>query len=438
MEYIYKSKYRDLVCGADIKVPLNNGRYITGVNFDNAATTPPFISVMEDINNFAPWYSSIHRGTGYKSRLSSKIYDDSREIILNFVGADINYDTVIYVKNTTEAINKLSNRLCIDEDKNVILSTEMEHHSNDLPWRDKFLVDYIEVDKCGRIDINDLKNKLIKYNGKVNLITIAGASNVTGYINPIHKAAKLAHAYGAEIMVDGAQLVPHGKIDMKPIDSDEHIDFLTFSAHKMYAPFGTGVLIGPKNVFKKGCPDYKGGGTVKVVTHDEIVWDDPPYKDEAGTPNLMGVVALTSAIRTLSSIGLENVEKYERKLRQYALLRLSDIPGIIIYCNEDKNDKVAIIPFNIEGIHHSKVAAILSYEARIAVRNGCFCAQPYIQRLLNISKDEMEKYINNPTVQRPGMVRLSFGLYNDFTEIDRLIVMLYNILQNKTYYNKKF
>lgn len=438
MEYIYRSKYRDLVCGADIKVPLNNGRYIIGVNFDNAATTPPFISVMEDINNFAPWYSSIHRGTGYKSRLSSKIYDDSREIILNFVGADINYDTVIYVKNTTEAINKLSNRLCIDENKNVILSTEMEHHSNDLPWRDKFLVDYIEVDKCGRIDINDLKNKLIKYNGKVNLVTIAGASNVTGYISPIYKAARLAHAYGAKIMVDGAQLVPHGKIDMKPVDSDEHIDFLTFSAHKMYAPFGTGVLIGPKNIFEKGCPDYKGGGTVKVVTHDEIVWDDPPYKDEAGTPNLMGVVALTSAIRTLSSIGLENIEKYERNLRQYALLRLSDIPGIIIYCNEDKNDKVAIIPFNIEGIHHSKVASILSYEAGIAVRNGCFCAQPYIQRLLNISKDEMKKYINNPTAQRPGMVRLSFGLYNDFTEIDRLITTLYNILQNKTYYNKKF
>lgn len=435
----YAKDYRNLVSGLETTVPLHNGRLVTGINFDNAATTPPFKSVLKDIMNFAPWYSSIHRGTGYKSRVSSKIYEDSRKTVLEFVGGDQNKDTVIYVKNTTEAINKLSYRLYDMDRRNIILSTAMEHHSNDLPWRNKYNIDYVKVDQFGRLDIDDLQKKLEKYRNKVKLVTVTGASNVTGYVNSIHKIASIAHRYGAKILVDGAQLVPHVPVDMKPFGSEEHIDYLVFSSHKMYAPFGTGVLIGPRAAFFSGEPEYSGGGTVKIVSHEDVMWDVPPYKEEAGTPNIMGVVALISAINTLKAIGMKNIKEHEDNLLKYALCRLEAFPEIRLYSDYDnENGKVAIIPFNINGVHHSIVARILSGEGGIGVRSGCFCAQPYIQKLLNISKNQMREYFLNPSTYSPGMVRLSFGLYNTYSEIDRLINSLGNILKDRDKYIKRY
>lgn len=434
-----RSPYRHLVVGSDTKVPLYNGQLSYCINFDNAATTPPLISVINTIVNFSPWYSSIHRGTGYKSQLSSKVYEDSRKTVGSFVGADLDKDTIIYVKNTTEAINKLSYRLSSYDDESVILTTLMEHHSNDLPWRDKYTVDYIEVDEFGRLVIEDLKNKLAKYKGRVKLVAITGASNVTGYINPIHDIAKLVHKYGSKILVDGAQFVPHCSINMKSHNSLEHIDYLAFSAHKMYAPFGIGVLIGPKETFEKGEPDYKGGGTVNVVTKDYVLWTDPPEKDEAGTPNVMGVIALTQAINTIKTIGMRNIENYEQEILKYAFKNISQIPDIKIYCSNDLyHPRVAIIPFNIKGMHHSITAEILSKEFGIAVRNGCFCAQPYVQKILNIPKEDIGTYADYPMSSRPGMVRLSFGMYNDMYEIDFLVMALNKIVQNKNKYLKKY
>ncbi|WP_434305775.1 aminotransferase class V-fold PLP-dependent enzyme [Clostridium botulinum] len=439
MYFNKRSPYRYLVVGSDTKVPLYNGQLSSCINFDNAATTPPLVSVINSIVNFSPWYSSIHRGTGYKSQLSSKIYEDSRETVGKFVEADLDKDTVIYVKNTTEAINKLSYRLCSYDDDSIILTTSMEHHSNDLPWRNKYKIDYIEVDEFGRLVMEDLRNKLIKYGDKVKLVTITGASNVTGYINPIYDIAKLVHAYGCKILVDGAQLVPHCKISMKPYDSLEHIDYLTFSAHKMYAPFGVGVLIGPKETFEEGAPDYKGGGTVNVVTKDYVLWANPPEKDEAGTPNVMGVVALVAAINAITSIGMKNIEIYEQNIFKYAFKNIAKIPDIKIYsCTDINCPRVAIIPFNINGMHHSITAEILSKEFGIAVRNGCFCAQPYVQKILNIPKEEIGSYANAPMNKRPGMVRLSFGMYNDIYEIDFLVMALNKIVQNKNKYLKEY
>jgi selenocysteine lyase/cysteine desulfurase len=435
----YESPYRNLVLGVDTEIPLANGRYTKYVNFDNAATTPPFVAVMQEINNFAPWYSSIHRGKGFKSQISSDVYENSRKEVLDFVHADHSHDTVIYVKNATEGINKLSFRLCSKDKKCVVLSTNMEHHSNDLPWRDKYNIDYIETDANGKLSLEDLERKLASYKGCVKLVTVSGASNVTGYINPIYKVAKLAHKYNARILVDGAQLVPHVPMDMKPVSSPEHIDYLVFSGHKMYAPFGVGVLIGPKDSFKTGAPDYTGGGTVEIVTHKSIIWNDPPGKEEAGTPNVMGVVALVTAIKTLNSLGMKNIDDYERNLASYCLSRLKSIKGIDIYNNTSNiKDRVGIIPFNIVGMHHNTVAEILSYEAGIAVRTGCFCAQPYVQKLLNISDEEVTNYSRSPKAERPGMVRLSFGLYNNFSEIDYLINALQFIVNNKEYYIKKY
>ncbi|MBU5439945.1 aminotransferase class V-fold PLP-dependent enzyme [Tissierella sp. MSJ-40] len=430
--------YRNLVVGKNSLVPIVDGIMAPYINFDNAATTPPFYSVLEEVNNFSSTYSSVHRGTGYKSILSSKIYDEGREVILDFIKGDRDYHTVVFLKNTTECINKLSYRLKDTLGDKIVLSTYMEHHSNLLPWRYKYNMDYVEVDSRGRLSIEDLEYKLKKHKGKVGLVTVTGASNVTGYLNPIYDIAKLAHKYGAKILVDGAQLIPHHAFDIKPKNSDEHIDYIAFSGHKMYAPFGVGVLVAPKETFKDGFSEQTGGGTVKLVTLNDVIWEDPPLKEEAGTPNLMGVVALVTSIKTLLSLNIKKVEEYEKGLTKFTLERMRSIPNIILYDDIDVDQKVSIISFNIEGMLHETVAKVLAMEGGIAVRNGCFCAQPYIQKLLNISSSEMEKYKKDENLPRPGMVRISFGLYNDHDEINVLISLLNEIGKNIEYYNSKY
>lgn len=375
-----RSNYRHLVVGTDTQIPLYNGQLTTAINFDNAASTPPFVSVMEEIVKFSSMYSSIHRGTGYKSQFSSQFFEEARSIVSKFVNADPLQDTVIFVKNTTEAINKLSYRLWEGKKNSVILSTCMEHHSNDLPWRNKFRVDYVQTDRYGKLSMDDLERKLIKHQGNVKLVTVTGASNVTGYVNPIHKIAQLAHLYGAKILVDGAQLVPHTILNMKPVNPLEHIDYLAFSAHKMYAPFGIGVLIGPKETFQRGISEIVGGGTAEIVTHDWVVWESPPQKEEGGSPNVMGVVALVAAI------GMRNINHYENQLTNYANMKLQAIPGMTLYSRTALGEpRIGVIPFNIRGITHERVATILSNQAGIAVRTGCFCTQPYIQKILAIT-----------------------------------------------------
>ncbi len=435
----FSNSLRNLVVGIENNVPLSNGTTSKGINFDNAATTPPFKSVLKRINEFSPWYSSIHRGAGYKSRYSSRLFEEGREIIGDFVNADLYNNSIIFVKNSTEGINKLSYRLMNNSNKNVILSTCMEHHSNDLPWRDNFHIDYIKTDEKGRLSLDDLEYKLEKYGDRISLVAVTGLSNVTGYITPIHDIARLVHKFGSEILVDGAQLVPHCPVDMKPQDSPEHIDYLVFSAHKMYAPFGIGVIIGPKKTFQCGSPDIKGGGTINIVTHDSVTWADPPHSDEAGSPNVIGVVALSAAIETLSTIGMKKLHSYETLLTRHAIENLKGVSNIELYGDiENINDRVGIIPFNIKGIDHETLANILSYESGIAVRNGCFCAHPYLYELLDIDKNTLNKYIKNPNLPRPGMVRISFGLYNNLNEINIFINMLKKISNNRDYYLDKY
>lgn len=418
------SYYRSLVVGVDTKVPLKDGTTAAAVNFDNAATTPPFKTVLKEIVRFSPWYSSIHRGKGYKSALSSEIYEGAREIVCDFVKADRQKDVVIFTKNTTESINMLSYKLFQQDPKQMILSTFMEHLANDLPWR-KFDVKYVEIDENGRLSLENLENKLMQYQGKVGLVTVTGVSNVTGHINDIYKIAQLAHQYGARIHVDGAQLVPHLEVDMKPHDQPEHIDFLTFSAHKMYAPFGMGVLIGPKETFDQGEPVYKGGGDVRLVSHEFIEWEESPAKDEAGTPNIMGVVALVKAIKTLESLDMKAVHDYETNLILYAIKRLKEIPGIELY-GYDENDqkRVSLISFNLKHIKYNHLAKKLSDEAGIAVRDGLFCAHSYASRLLKLTQDDLNSYAVDHDIPVPGMVRMSLGLYNNTEEIDRFIEAL--------------
>ena len=427
---------KNLIVGSDSLVRLTNGNYVNYINFDNAATTPPFKSVMDEINNFSHNYSSIHRGTGYKSIISSRIYDEGREIVLDFVGGNRDYHTVVFLKNTTECINKLSYRLQETLKNKVVLSTYMEHHSNLLPWKYRYNTDYVEVDESGRLCLEDLEFKLRLYGGKVGLVAVTGASNVTGYINPIYEIAKICHKYGAKILVDAAQLIPHSPFSMGDINDPEHIDFVVFSAHKMYAPFGIGALVAPKETFKDGFSEQLGGGTVKYVSIEDVVWLDPPMKEEAGTPNVMGVVALSTSIKTLENLGMRKIEEYERSLTKYALDLIQDIPGIVLYDDKNIDEKVSIISFNMEGLYHDELALILAHAGGIAVRNGCFCAQPYVQKLLKISKEAMLRYRNDEYLPDPGLVRISFGLYNDYNEIYLFYHLLNEISKNVDYYKK--
>jgi len=199
-----------------------------------------------------------------------------REIVLDFVGGSRDYHTVVFLKNTTECINKLSYRLKDTLGDKVVLTTYMEHHSNFLPWKYRYKTDLIEVDNQGRLCLEDLEFKLRLYNGKVGLVAVTGASNVTGYINPIYEIASICHKYGAKILVDGAQLIPHSRFNMMPVTSPYHIDYLAFSAHKMYAPFGIGALVCPKEIFEQGYSEQIGGGTVKFVSTKDVIWLDPP------------------------------------------------------------------------------------------------------------------------------------------------------------------
>lgn len=428
---------KENIVGYDVKVPLLDGSETRYINFDNAASTPVLKPVLEKVNEFMQWYSNIHRGTGFKSQLSSFLYDYSREIVARFVNVDLEQHTIIFGKNATEAINKLAHRFPISPDQ-VILVSKMEHHSNDLPWRARTKVIHIEIDEQGRLLEADLLRRLEEYKDRVALFAVTGASNVTGWINDIHHLAEICHRYRVPIMVDAAQLVPHRKVDMRPQDDPGHIDFLAFSAHKIYAPFGTGVLIGDKQVFDQGDPDYVGGGTVDIVSLDYTYWTDVPEKEEAGTPNTVGVIALAKALMVMDELGMDKVAEHESKLTRYALNKLRQVPDIFIYGGNDPNEidqRLGVISFNINGLPNALVAAILNYEGGIGVRNGCFCAHPYIKCLLHITPEESRKLEENilrhDRSELPGAVRISFGIYNDEQEIDACVELLHRIARRE-------
>ena len=425
------SHYRNQIVGVDKQVPLLDGSLKRYVNLDNAASTPSLKPVLARINQFLEWYSSIHRGSGFKSLLSSWAYDSAHEIVGEFVGADLESNTVIFTKNASEALNKLANRFPFKADP-VVLSSVMEHHSNDLPWRRKAKVIFAEVNKDGALDLNALETKLKSGNGKIQLVSLTAASNVTGYVTPIHQIASFAHRYGARIVVDAAQLVAHRSLQVKPDPDPEHIDFLVFSAHKMYAPFGTGVLIGPKSVFEQGDPEHVGGGTVELVTKDDVEWTGLPNKEEVGSPNVVGAVALAQSIRTLQEIGMDIIADHEKELTQYTIGKLKSIKDIVIHGSDLYDDnRLGVIAFNLNGVHHALVSTILSYEAGIGVRHGCFCAHPYIKNLLGITEEQArklkEEIRRSYKANLPGAVRISFGFYNTPEDVDRLVEALEKI-----------
>mgnify|MGYP000038296793 CR=1 FL=1 len=424
---------RENIMGIDTEVPLLDGSRVPYVFLDNGASTPSFRHVFEVMQEFMPFYSGVHRGTGFKSILATQVFDEAHRIAGDFVGADPERDTVIFVKNTTEAVNKMAKR-CDWRDSDVVITTMMEHHSDDLPWRLHANVIHIGVDDRGYLDMTALRDAFEANSGHVRFLALTGASNITGIVNPIHKLAEMAHAYGAKIFVDAAQLAPHRRISMLPHDNPGHVDFIAYSAHKMYAPYGIGVLVGSRDYFASGDPDMVGGGVVDIVETDQVAWSAPPAREEAGSPNVPGAVALATAIHMLQAVGMEQIAAHEHELVRYAIARMKEVPGLRIYGpveDDELNEKVGVISFDLEDVPHAKVAAILSVEAGIGARNGCFCAHPYVKRLLQFDEEKAQEItqeiLDGDRSNLPGMVRASFGCYNTVADVDRLIEALQRI-----------
>lgn len=418
------------VVGTDALVPSLDGGRRRYVNLDNAASAPPLVAVRDAVERFAPWYSSVHRGSGFKSQVSTHAYEAAREAVGRFVGADAERETVVFVRNTTEGLNKVARALRPTEP--IIFTTIMEHHANLLPWQAwASEVRLINVDAEGRLDLEDLERQLkAAPTGRPRLVAISGAYNVTGYTPPIHAAARLAHRYGARILVDGAQLVPHRPVSMRGTDAEDGLDFLVFSAHKLYAPYGGGALITPNDVFVD-TPTELGGGVVEMVMLDRILWSDLPDREEAGSPNVVGAVALHAAVHRLEELGMDNVAAHEATLTEYALRRLGEVPGLQMFGPTGTHERLGVLTFRMTDVPHMLVASVLGHEWGVGVRAGCFCAHPGMLHLLKVPRDEAHRISalieSGDKRSVPGAVRASLGLYNTAADVDVLVEGLHAI-----------
>lgn len=421
--------FRSLFIGLDHPTPTLHGDQ-PYVNLDNAASTPAFASVMQAVVNFMPLYSSVHRGEGYKSRFSTQQYDQAHSIVGRFFGADPQEHVVIFGKNTTEALNLIAHRLGFGK-KDIVLVSGAEHHSNDLPWRSVATVKRIAVTADGAVDRGHFEQLLQRYAGRIKIVTITGAANVTGHMPDVHWFARKTHQAGAQIVVDCAQLAAHRPIAMRPLGDPEHLDYIAVSGHKMYAPFGTGALVGRRDTFECGAPFIRGGGTVTFVSNKHVDWASTPDRDEAGSPNVVGAIALAQAVQTLQYIGLDSIAKHEADMTAYALTQLATVPGIAIYGDTDPANATSrggVIAFTLQGISSQEVAAKLGSDWGVGIRSGCFCAQPYVFDLLGIAPTG-QRHIRQALArgQRDafaGLVRISFGMYNTRAEIDYVVAAL--------------
>ena len=423
--------YRDLFDGIDDKIKLSNGDYTTPINFDNGATTPPLKSVTQIIQDNIKNYGPIARGVGFKGEYCTMMFNKARDVILNFFGLGGNDDyTVIYTKSDTEGLNVLANVLIKDKE-DMTLTTRMEHHANDLPFRRVGKMAYVEVDELGRVKVDDIEEELIKAGGKIKVVTVTGASNVTGYTTPIHDIAKIAHKYGAFIIVDAAQLVSHKEVNMKGNSKDEEIDFLTFSAHKAYAPFGSGAIVGKKDYLNEEDPFLSGGGCVAGVFDERLIWTAVPEKYEAGTQNFFGVIAMAKALADLESIGFENIEEHERELKNYIIQGMKSINNVTMYGDTDyTEDRIGVIPFNIQNKDYSEVSMMMATEKGISLRSGKFCAHPYVYRLLGASDSDAYRDVVSGEYFY-GMIRASLGLYNNINEANIFLNEIDYIANNR-------
>ena len=307
--------------GDEVEVPLVTGGTTRYVNLDFAASAPPLVQVAAAVEEMATWYSSVHRGAGWKSQVATAAYEGAREAIARFLGVRPD-DAILFTRNTTDSANLLSASLPAGT---RVIAFAVEHHANMLPWR-RHGVNYLPIPAEPEGILPALEAALVAADGPV-LVAMTGASNVTGELWPVAQAAEAAHRHGARIFVDAAQLAPHVPIDMSAWD----VDYLALSGHKLYAPYGAGVLAGRPDWLAEADPFLRGGGAVDFVTLDKVAWTELPDRQEAGTPNTIGAVALGVACEVLDGVGMGQLEREEHELYAYARRRLAAIEGLTLY-----------------------------------------------------------------------------------------------------------
>lgn len=380
------------------------------IYFDNAATTQKPRQVIDAIvDYYANHNGNVHRGVHTLSTEATDLYESARENTAKFINAK-SPSEVVFVRGTTEAINLVAYSLgCSNLGRgDEVLVSLMEHHSNIVPWEilskcKGFKLNYAKVHDNGTLDYEDFESKIT---AKTRIACLSHVSNVTGVINDVKRIAKVAHENGALMLVDGAQSVPHMKVDVQDMD----MDFLAFSGHKMLAPTGIGVLYGKKAILQKLSPFQGGGEMIKEVSFGQercsITWNEVPYKFEAGTPNIAGAVGLGAAVRYLSDLGMDNVFAHEKELTEYAYKHLRECSNVTLYGPSDLSRKCGIVPFSLKGFSSHEAAAIFN-EYGIAIRSGYHCAQP-LHQLFKLESS----------------VRASFYLYNTPSEVDRFVEIL--------------
>jgi selenocysteine lyase/cysteine desulfurase len=409
--------------GDGVTVPCLDGQRRPYLNLDAAASTNALAAVADAVHDFLPWYSSVHRGAGYKSRQATAAYEEARAAALDFAGRTGDSDDVaIICRNTTEAINHLAYRLRLEPD-DVVVTTVVEHHANLLPWARLCRRRFVECGPDGTFDLESVLAALSQH-PKPRLLAMTGASNVSGWLPPIEELIAAAHKLDVPVLVDAAQLAAH-----RPLPRSA--DYLAWSGHKMYAPFGAGILVGPKATFSQGDPFLAGGGAVDLVDLDEVTWTDPPDREEAGSPNVVGAVALHAAIDELQAIGWPALAAHDAGLAARLRSGLTRIARVRLLGPGRGADTLPLAAFRVEGVPHALVAARLSAEHGIGVRHGCFCAHPYLTRLLGLGPEEIAAYRAAVRAgdrrSMPGAVRASAGINTTDADIDRFLAAVASI-----------
>lgn len=382
------------------------------VYFDNTATTQkPKVVVDKLVEYYTQTNANIHRGIHHLSEKATEEYDESKTKVKNFINAKSEKE-IIYTKNTTEAINLIACSLALSElnENDLIISTEMEHHSNIVPWQmlaEKVgtKLEFVPVNDEFELDLKEYK-KLLKQ--KPKLITFLFTSNVIGTVNPVIEMTDLAHEAGSLVLVDGAQAVQHEKIDVQKLD----FDFLVFSSHKMCGPTGIGVLYGKEEILDQMYPFMGGGDMIDTVTLEKSTWNKLPWKFEAGTPNIADGIAFGTAVDYLTEVGIKNIAQHEKEITSYALEEMKSIEQVEIFGKDNmKNQRGGMISFTIKGVHPHDIAQLLNEEG-IAIRSGHHCAQPLHNRF-----------------DKTATARASFYIYNTKEEVDKMVASLKDIIK---------
>ena len=394
------------VVGADLRAPLAGGGDTRYVNLDYAASAPALQAVADHVAEILPTYASVHRGAGYASQLSTRRYEDARDTVARFVGARPD-DVVVFTRNTTDALNLLAG--CVPEGGEVVV-LDIEHHANLLPWQRR-AHRVVEAASTLAQTLSRLQVELARR--PAALLAVTGASNVTGEQLPLGALAGLAHRHGARIAVDAAQLAPHRRIDVVAGE----IDYVAFSGHKLYAPFGAGVLVGRRDWLDAAPPYLAGGGAVREVSVTATDWAPAPARHEGGSPNVIGAAALARACEVVAALPEGCAEVHEAALRRRLLAGLDRIEGVrTLRLWPDSGSAIGVVAFTVDGHPARQVAEYLSAEHGIGVRDGRFCAHPLLSKL---SADG-------------GALRASFGLGSTADDVDRLLAAVERLVTEGT------